>query len=186
MQFLKKPLVAIVLTVLLVVGSTFLSADRKLSRSALRVVDGFYDGIRYNRQTHDSVAQCLRTLGADAEPLVIIGDTYGLDTAPLSSDAAALRQIVSSESRNISGVHAVFEPFYNKRLILVNDLEHTDLSDRHSEQLKACAQEIADCRAKIDASGYNESVTTFLRRNSSFPTRQFANLFGIDYPSYFA
>ena len=186
MKFLKKPLVAVLLTVLLVVGSTFLSADRKLSRAALRVTNGFYAGIRYKGQVHESVAQSIRTLCADAEQLVIIGDNYGLDTAPLSTDAAALKQMVSSENQDISGVHAVFEPFYNKLLILVNDLEHTDLSDRHSEQLKACAQEIADCRAKIDASGYNESVTTFLRRNSGFPTRQFADLFGIDYPSYFA
>ena len=65
MKFLKKPLVAIVLTVLLVVGSTFLSADRKLSRSALRVADGFYAGIRYKGQMHESVAQSIRTLCAD-------------------------------------------------------------------------------------------------------------------------
>ena len=48
------------------------------------------------------------------------------------------------------------------------------------------SQEIAACRAQIDASGYNESVSTFLRRNNRFPTRQFAELFGIAYPVYFA
>ena len=125
MKFLKKPLVAVLLTVLLVVGSTFLSADRKLSRAALRVTNGFYAGIRYKGQVHESVAQSIRTLCADAEQLVIIGDNYGLDTAPLSTDAAALKQMVSSENQDISGVHAVFEPFYNKLLILVNDLEHS-------------------------------------------------------------
>ena len=63
---------------------------------------------------------------------------------------------------------------------------HKDLSDRHSEQMAGLSQEIAECRSQIDGSGYNESVSTFLRKNNRFPTRQFAELFGITYPAYFA
>ena len=182
MKLLKKPVVAILLVALLVVGSTLLSADLKLSRACTRVTDGFYDGIK--RQP--SAAQAIRALCADAEQMVIIGDNYGIDTAPLSADTAALRQAVGFDNPDIAAVYAAFAPVYTKLKVLENDLQHTDLSERHKEQMAEFAEDIAQCRAQIDASGYNESVSSFLRKNRHFPTPQFAALFGIDYPAYFA
>ena len=186
MKLLKKPVVAVLLTVLLGIGSTLLSADVKLSRACTRVVDGFYDGIRYKGEKHPAAAQAIRALCADAEQMVIIGDNYGIDTAPLSADTAALRQAVGFDNPDIAAVYAAFAPFYTKLKILENDLQHTGLSERHKEQMAEYSADIAENRSLIDSSGYNESVSTFLRKNDRFPTRQFANLFNITYPAYFA
>ena len=185
-KLFQNPVFAVLLTVLLVISSTLLSADRKLSRSCQRVVDGFYSGIRYDRVKHTAAAQCIRTLCGDAEQMVIIGDNYGIDTAPLAADTATLRQSVAYDNPDIAAVYAAYAPFLTKLMVLENDLSHTGLSERHSEQMKTISQEISQCRAMVDSSGYNESVSTFLRKNSRFPTRQFAELFGITYPAYFA
>ena len=182
MKLLKKPAVAILLVVLLVVGSTLLSADLKLSRACTRVIDGFYDGIK--RQP--AAAQAIRSLCDDADQMVIIGDNYGIDTAPLAADTAALRQAVGYDNPDVAAVYAAFSPFYTKLKVLENDLMHTDLSERHKEQMAEYSEDIAQSRARIDSSGYNESVSSFLRKNDRFPTRQFANLFNISYPAYFA
>ena len=182
MKLLKKPVVAILLVVLLVVGSTLLSADLKLSRACARVTDGFYDGVK--RQP--AAAQAIRSLCDDADQMVIIGDNYGIDTSPLSADTSALRQAVGFDNPDVAAVYAAFAPFYTKLKVLENDLQHTDLSERHEEQMAEYTQDIARCHEQIDASGYNESVSTFLRRNNRFPTRQFARLFNITYPAYFA
>ena len=182
MKFFKNPVVAVLLTALLVVGSTLISADAKLSRACTRVIDGFYDGVK--RQP--AAAQAIRALCDDAEQMVIIGDNYGIDTSPLAADTAALRQTVGFDNPDIAAVYAAFAPFYTKLKVLENDLVHTDLSERHKEQMAEYSADIAQCRAQIDSSGYNESVSSFLRKNDRFPTRQFANLFNISYPAYFA
>ena len=181
-KLFRNPVFAVFLTVLLVVGSTLLSADRKLTRACNRVTDGFYSGVK--RQP--AAGQAIRTLCTDAEQMVIIGDNYGIDTAPLSADTSALKQTLAWDNPDIAAVYAAFDPFYTKLKVLENELNQKDLSDRHTEQMAALSQEIAECRAQIDSSGYNESVSTFLRRNNRFPTRQFAGLFGITYPAYFA
>ncbi len=185
-KLFRNPVFALFLTAALVIVSTLISADVKLSGACERVTDGFYSGIRYNREKHPAAAQCIRTLCADAEQMVIIGDNYGIDTKDLLADTAVLKQTVGYDNPDIASVYAAFDPFCTKLMILEDELSHTDLSDRHAEQMKAFSQEIAQCRASLESSGYNESVTAFLRKNNGFPTRQFAALFGITYPPYFA
>ena len=53
-------------------------------------------------------------------------------------------------------------------------------------QLEDLEETIAYGREAIANAGYNESVSTFLRRCDRFPTRQWADMFGIRYPSQFA
>ena len=44
MNFLKKPFVAVLLSVLIVCGSTLLSVDVKLGKECQNITDSFYDG----------------------------------------------------------------------------------------------------------------------------------------------
>ena len=71
-------------------------------------------------------------------------------------------------------------------MVLEDALARTGLSDRHREQLEDLEETIAYGREAIANAGYNESVSTFLRRCDRFPTRQWADMFGIRYPSQFA
>ena len=45
MNLLKKPFVAVLLSALIVCGSTLLSVDVKLGKECQNIADGFYDGV---------------------------------------------------------------------------------------------------------------------------------------------
>ena len=51
MKFFKKPVVAVICTVLIVLLSTSLSVKTKFEKKCLEVVDGFYDGELYTGET---------------------------------------------------------------------------------------------------------------------------------------
>ena len=48
MEFLKKRPAAIILAVIIVIGSTFLSVNVKLGKACQKVTDGFYSGVTYD------------------------------------------------------------------------------------------------------------------------------------------
>lgn len=186
MKILKNPLLAVLLCVLLVLASTALSVDWKLGRGCEKITAGFYDGLRYKGSARPAVAAGIRELCLTADTMLIIGDNYGLDTAPLREDTEKLREAVSFQNPDIAGVYDAFESFYNKLRLLENELLHADLSQRHDEQMKELAADVSAARSAMDESGYNETVSAFLRKNDRFPARQFARLFGISFPVYFA
>ena len=56
MKFFKRPAVAVILTVIIVICSSLISVNAKLGSRCDRVIDGFYDGVRYNRENHPAIA----------------------------------------------------------------------------------------------------------------------------------
>ena len=186
MKLLKKPAVAVILAVLIVVGSTLISADAKLSRQSAKVVNGFYDGVKYGGIVHPSIASCLSELCDIADQMVVIANNYGLETEELTESTEDLRLSISYQDAFIRLIYSDYSDFNGPLMVLEDALNHTALSDRHSEQMAAISQRISELKADIAASGYNESVSAFLRRNGRFPTWQFANLFEINLPAAFA
>ena len=55
MDFLKKRPVAIILALIIVVGSTLLSVNIKLGSKCQTITDGFYSGVTYNGYEHPSI-----------------------------------------------------------------------------------------------------------------------------------
>ena len=186
MKLFKKPAFAVLLVLLLVVSSTLLSADRKLNSSCNKVTDGFYSGFRFNGSLHPSIAGSLKELASISETMSAIGSNYGMETEALSSETAALRKSLAAESRDAEALYAQYDSIYSKLLLLENDLNSSGLSARHSEQMQQLSADLLTVKSDIDQAGYNERVTSFLRENDRFPTRQFANLFHIAFPTYFA
>ena len=186
MKFLKNPFVAVLLSLLIVVVSTTLSIDLKLSRKAENVADGFYRGVRVSGSVRTPVASSLGDLCDAADQMTVIADNYGLDTGALRNGTEALRLSLGSRSGDAHAIYGEYSRFNQALLVLEDALARTDLSDRHSEQLEDLEDRIEDDREDIAKSGYNESVSAFLRRCDRFPTRQWADRFGIAYPSQFA
>ena len=186
MKFLKNPFVAVLLSLLIVVVSTLLSVDLKLSRKAENVANGFYAGVRVSGSVRTPVASSLSDLCDAADQLAVIADNYGLDTAPLRDGEDALRLSLGRRNSDAHAVYGEYSRFNQALLVLEDALARTDLSDRHSEQLEDLVDRIANDREEIAVSGYNESVSSFLRRCDRFPTRQWADMFDIAYPSQFA
>ena len=48
MEVFKKPWVAVLVSIALVLASTLISAGTKLDRKAAEVTDGFYEGVTYD------------------------------------------------------------------------------------------------------------------------------------------
>ena len=186
MKFLKNPFVAVLLSLLIVVVSTLLSVDLKLSRKAENVANGFYEGVRVSGSVRTPVASSLGDLCDAADQLSVIADNYGLDTASLRGGTDALRLSVGSRASDAHTVYGEYSRFNQALLVVEDALERTDLSERHSEQLEDLQDRIEDDRAAIAASGYNESVSAFLRVGNRFLTRRWAQMFDIAYPTQFA
>ena len=186
MKFLKNPFVAVLLSLLIVVVSTLLSVDVKLSRKAENVANGFYEGVKVSGSVRTPVASNLGDLCDAADQLAVIADNYGLDTASLREGTDTLRRSLGSR---VGDAHTVYGEYsrFNQALLVVEDaLERTDLSERHSEQLEDLVERIEDDREDIARSGYNESVSAFLRVGNRFLTRRWAQMFDIAYPTQFA
>ena len=185
-KFLQKPVVALLLALLIVVGSTLLSADLKLTRQCEKVINGFYDGVKYDGVQHPSIASCLSELCDLAEQMVVIANNYGLETEALTEKTEGLRLSISYRDAFIRLIYSDYSDFNTPLMVLEDALNHTELSDRHSEQMALISEQIAALKSDIASSGYNETVNAFLRRNAHFPTEQLADLLDIDLPELFA
>ncbi len=186
MKVLKKPAVAVLLAVLVVFGSTFLSAGLKLSGACADITDGFYDGLRIDGKNQPSIASSLRTLCDAADELAVVGSQYGHDTSALTENCSVLKKALASEDRDIGSLYLAYSDLYSALRSLESELEKSDLSDRHRDDLTALEKKTDEARVEIDNSGYNASVGLFLRKNDRFPARQFASLFHISFPAAFA
>ena len=80
MNFLKKPFVAVLLSALIICGSTLLSADIKLGRECQNITDGFYEGVVYENYQHKSIASQIRNICGAADGMVTIANNYDIDT----------------------------------------------------------------------------------------------------------
>ncbi len=186
MKVLNKAAVDVLLAIMVVIGSTFLSADLKLSGACAAITDGFYDGLRVDGKKQPSVASSLRTLCDTADELAVIGSQYGHDTSVLTERCSVLKKALASEDRDIGGLYLTYADLYSELRSLESELEKSDLSDRHRDDLTALEKKTDDTRTEIENSGYNVSVGLFLRENDRFPARQFASLFHIVFPAAFA
>ncbi len=186
MKFFKKPAVAVLLAVLIVVVSTLVSVDVKLSRRAEKVAESFYDGVKVNGAVLTSVASGLNDLCEVGESLAVIADNYGLETGTLREEAEALRVSLRSRDGDPRLIYRDYARFNKELMVLEDALSGAGLSERHSEQFSELSARIAADRDQIANAGYNENVASFLRRFDRFPARQWAKLFGVEYPKQFA
>ena len=186
MNVLKKPVFAFILAVIVVIASSLISIDVKLSRRCDRISDGFYVGLTVKGERQPAPAECIRTMCADAEDMILKAANYGIDTRELNSLTAGLKQHISSRSEEPDDLFEDFNLFYSGTLMLENQLKNAPISDRHREELSASFDEFEQMAKTLAASGYNDSVGKFLKSYDRFPVRQFAELLDIEFPEYFA
>ena len=186
MNVLKKPVFAFILAVIVVIASSLISIDVKLSRRCDRISDGFYVGLTVKGERQPAPAECIRTMCADAEDMILKAANYGIDTQELNSLTTGLKQHISSRSEELNDLFEDFCLFYSGTLMLENQLKNAPLSDRHKTELSESFDEFEQMAKTLAASGYNDSVGKFLNSYDRFPARQFADLLDIEFPEYFA
>ena len=186
MKFFKNPLVAILISLLLIFSSTALSINAKLTDKSEDIIDGFYYGIEANGVLNTSVYFNLSNLCELSGEIGLIAENYGIDTRELYSNIDNLKESYSFHSDDIDSIYECYETFYNSLFTVLVELNETELSDRHLEFMSDAVKQINSFKANIDNSGYNESVNAFRKKFNRFPTNIFADILDIDYPEYFA
>lgn len=183
MNFLKKPFVAVLLSALIICGSTLLSADIKLGRECQNITDGFYEGVVYENYQHKSIASQIRNICGAADGMVTIANNYDIDTDAVRAATDEMKSALTYGS--VSYLHYLYEDLLQAVKPLEDQLSRTELSDRDAEGFAQYSSTISGAQSVIENSGYNESVRAFLRDEIHFPADFFAELAGVELPELF-
>ena len=184
MNFLKKPFVAVLLSALIICGSTLLSADIKLGRECQNITDGFYEGVVYENYQHKSIASQIRNICGAADGMVTIANNYDIDTDAVRAATDEMKNALTYGS--VSYLHYLYEDLLQAVKPLEDQLSRAELSDRDAEGFAQYSSTISGAQSVIENSGYNESVRAFLRDEIHFPADFFAELAGVELPELFA
>ena len=184
MNFLKKPFVAVLLSSLIICGSTLLSADIKLGRECQNITDGFYEGVVYENYQHKSIASQIRNICGAADGMVTIANNYDIDTDAVRAATDEMKNALTYGS--VSYLHYLYEDLLQALKPLEDQLSRAELSDRDAEGFAQYSSTISGAQSVIENSGYNESVRAFLRDEIHFPADFFAELAGVELPELFA
>ena len=183
MNFLKKPFVAVLLSALIICGSTLLSADIKLGKGCQNITDGFYEGVVYENYQHKSIASQIRNICGAADGMVTIANNYDIDTDAVRAATDEMKNALTYGS--VSYLHYLYEDLLQALKPLEEQLSRAELSDRDAEGFAQYSSTISGAQSVIENSGYNESVRTFLRDEIHFPADFFAELAGVELPELF-
>ena len=183
MNFLKKPFGAVLLSALIICGSTLLSADIKLGRECQNITDGFYEGVVYENYQHKSIAGQIRNICGAADGMVTIANNYDIDTDAVRAATDEMKNALTYGS--VSYLHYLYEDLLQALKPLEEQLSRAELSDRDAEGFAQYSSTISGAQSVIENSGYNESVRAFLRDEIHFPADFFAELAGVELPELF-
>lgn len=183
MNFLKKPFVAVLLSALIICGSTLLSADIKLGKECQNITDGFYEGVVYENYQHKNIASQIRNICGAADGMVTIANNYDIDTDAVRAATDEMKSALTYGS--VSYLHYLYEDLLQAVKPLEDQLSRAELSDRDAEGFAQYSSTISGAQSVIENSGYNESVRAFLRDEIHFPADFFAELTGVELPELF-
>ncbi|MCI6488502.1 MAG: hypothetical protein MSA25_10715 [Clostridiales bacterium] len=181
---MKKPFVAVLLSALIICGSTLLSADIKLGRECQNITDGFYEGVVYENYQHKSIASQIRNICGAADGMVTIANNYDIDTDAIRAATDEMKSALTYGS--VSYLHYLYDELLQAVKPLEDQLSRAELSDRDAEGFAQYSSTISGAQSVIENSGYNESVRAFLRDEIHFPADFFAELAGVELPELFA
>lgn len=177
MKLLKKPLVAWIVCIALVLVATLVNTNVKFGRLCASVTGEFYGT--------NGIAQQLSVLSADADALANVAEGYGVDVDGLRSSSRSLQ-------RGIEYQHGAAELFQDYDLLrteltaVQQKLVGFSMSAADQQTVSDCLASITEAQRAIAASSYNEQTWSFLRRYDRFPTSFLAKLAGVDLPEAFA
>ena len=185
MKFFKKPVVAVICTVLIVLLSTSLSVKTKFEKKCLEVVDGFYDGELYTGETEVSIAKHLADICGYSLEIIEIAEAYDIDADDALYCVDDIQYGMTEWYDDVGYIHYCYEELIEEIEILNQQLYAEPLTAAEQQQLSALNWNISESTDAISESGYNESVRQFIRRNMQFPTDLLCDIAGVYPPEYF-
>lgn len=185
MKALKRPSVAIILAVIIVLVSTFLSIKVKLNNEFQDVRNDFYNGVTYDGYKHPSISAQLIDICGAADGLAAIAEDYGIDCEELKDNSEYLNYSISHNYDFISSIYYSYTDVDESLTALKKQLANAELSERDAEGTAQYWKTIENAERLIGESGYNDRVRNYLSTLSPV-TEFFADVFEIWTPEFFA
>lgn len=185
MKFLKRPAVATVMSVLIVLFSTVISAETKLQAQADKVSATFYDGVTYDGYKHPSIASQLEVICGAADGIASIVSDYGIDTEQLSDSSSYLRSSMAYGDYWFGSVHYNYVELMDDLTAIERSTRDLDFTERDASGMEQYLNTIENASRLIDESGYNTYVRNY-KNGMSETEKFFVDSCEISGPDYFA
>ncbi len=185
MKFLKRPAVATVMAVLIVLFSTVISADTKLQAQVDKVSAAFYDGVTYDGYKHPSIGDQLEVICGAADGIVSIVSDYGVDTEQLAEKSSNLRFSMSYKGDWFSSYYSLYKDLSDELVSIERKSRDLDFTERDASGMEQYLSTIENASRLITESGYNDYVRNY-KNGMSETEKFFADSCDIYGPEYFA
>ncbi len=190
MKFFKKPVVALILSAVIVISSTLLSVNHKLGDECRDIIDGFHDGVYVDGALMPSIASQLRIIRGYADEVAYIADNYGIDTEELKWSSDDMRYGLLYSEADASYLYYCYEELLaelrNVEAQLLGVQTQTPVSLKDIELLNGYFDGIKTAQQLIEIAGYNETVRQFNREQLRFPADFLGELAGVEFPELFS
>jgi hypothetical protein len=173
MKLLKKPAVALVVCLILVIGATLLNTRVRLGRQCSSLANSFY--------AVDGIADKLEAMHVQADALAALAEANGVNADALRNASADLQGLLSQRSVNAGQLYRYYDALRSQMSATAAQLSEKNVSGVDTIQKRA--QILQD---DISMDSYNTDVRSFRQRNGSFLTRFLASLAGVSIPEEFA
>ena len=178
MKFFKKRSVALILCVLVVLGSTVLNTRWKLGDDC-EELDALF-------RSKDGIAVQLETLQEQADVLASVAEANEIDAAALRSASEEMLEALSQGSYGAAKLYRCYTRLRTELSNIRQALLSAQLSEQHSATANRSLEAIESAKTALSASEYNKQVDSFLSRNGSSFTRLLASIAGVRLPEVFA
>lgn len=183
MEFLKKRGVAVVLAALMVLSSSFISANIKLQKECDNVMSLLSTGVKYEGYKHaDILTQLSNTCGAVENFVNFVPEV--IDVTALKDAAEDMRLAVKYSKDDASQLSYVYNELIREFNAVAAKMQSAELSETQSRALVAYSDEIAGAQKTISESGYNDAVRNF-RSDMGALAKFFAAFTDVELPEYF-
>lgn len=162
MKVLKKPVVAVILAILIIVSSSLVSSGIKLDRECRNVTEGFYQGVKYDGYKHPAIYTQLKNICGAVSGLVTVADNYGVDTSEVSALKDELSAGISEAHSGISSIYKKYSALDEALTRLIWELDEVTLSERDEDGLDLYVSTVDSANSTIATTGYNESVQSYI------------------------
>lgn len=167
MNLLKKPVVAIILSVFLISAVSSTAAHMKMEKLCNKVIYGFYDGVYYNGEMQESIESRLKTIIDEANEIKSIADNHEINTEHLYRSIDTLELGFAYSPDDIGYLYYCYDDLMTELKDIQKRLSTIELEDVESETLKNANLRINEEVELIKTAGYNETVREFYRKNNS-------------------
>lgn len=183
MKALKNPVLAVLLAILLVLGSTGLSVYRGVTAGFDELIDCFYFGDG-SKKDELGLHCLLMELSGAAESLADIADENGFDGGRLRTAAAKLGSELKRPELDIEDIHESYTELMRSYEALTAALPEAALPSPFAEKAELLVSGIEQIKYNIGSSTYNAKRTEYVNE-LGVVERLFIELFDLDIPGYF-